>query len=331
MLMIMDRVNGKNLNDYMIELDMRIEYNRHKFIVILLQIIYILISANVKGYYHNDCHVGNIMISENNFHTQLSFSDLLNINLNLNLIMINLNLNLIDINIPIIKLIDYGNCFFKKIEDNEFSYIADIVYFIENILKYIYTTYFDKKTSSQIPNINSINQQYFKHILLIIKKHIIDMVDNDNYTEDNIFHLHLISKDKLLEKSFKVSNIKIKIFFKNLIYELLTDIPEVIPYIQYNDTSINISKYATPELDTSINIKKYAELEPELETSINIRKYAKPELYTSISKYAEPELDTSKKENVSSIINSSSKLPTPATLKKYLKYKNKYLKLKNSI
>ncbi len=175
----LEKINGITLTDFFTN-----NYDEQTFYYIIIQLFYVILYANINGYYHNDLNIDNIMIYFNNINN-LSYSQLKNYKITIS-----------DINLPIIKLIDYSSSTFNKI--NTTNCILDLIYILYQMEKY----FSDKSTliTELIECLNSNN----KNTAL-----------KSSYGYDNEIYRLLLNED-LYEKTFHFSEIEISNIFSFL-------------------------------------------------------------------------------------------------------------------
>jgi hypothetical protein len=230
----LEKINGITLTEFI-----RNHYDEKTFYFIIIQLFYVMLYANINGYYHNDLNIDNIMIYYNNIN-HLSYDQLKNYKITIS-----------DINLPIIKLIDYSSSTYNKI--NTTNCILDLIYILYQIEKY----FPDKSIITEIIECLNLNN---KNIKL-----------KSSYGFDTEIY-RLLLNESIYEKTYHYSEIEINNIFLFL--------------------QTKISRY-----NKNINIE-----------IINT--------------------NTNKENNFTNVNKENTNIYTNPFFQKYLKYKEKYLKLK---
>ena len=97
----MEKIEGITLGNFLEELDLDTDEGKYKLVCCLIQLIYIMIYANLNGYVHNDLTPSNVIVYDTN-----EQFDLDKLKINDKNIKISFKYNRIPI--PVIKLIDFS-------------------------------------------------------------------------------------------------------------------------------------------------------------------------------------------------------------------------------
>ena len=244
----LEKINGITLTEFITN-----HYDEKTFYYIIIQLFYVMLYANINGYYHNDLNIDNVMIYYNNIN-HLSYEQLKNYKITVG-----------DINLPIIKLIDYSSSTYNKI--NTTNCILDLIYILYQIEKY----FPDKSIITEIIECLNFNN---KNINL-----------KSSYGFDTEIY-RLLLNERIYEKSYHFSEIEIN----NIFLFLQTKI------IRYNE-NINIENTNNTNKENVNNTNK-------------------------------ENVNNTNKENVNNTNNTNTGVYDDSFFQKYLKYKEKYLKLK---
>ena len=140
-----EEVPSRSLNTFIQNMT---DENKNELDYIIIQLFYILLYANINGYYHNDLKCNNIIIYYNNIH-EITYNQLFNYNITIR----SESPKGKSLGIPVVKLIDFfSSTFINPIR--EVYYITDFISIlsnIEDVLKSYYHLF------SQVHLMNQLN------------------------------------------------------------------------------------------------------------------------------------------------------------------------------
>ena len=268
---IMDKITGVTLDTFIQNMT---DENKNELDYIIIQLFYILLYANINGYYHNDLKCNNIIIYYNNIH-EITYNQLFNYNITIR----SESPKGKSLGIPVVKLIDFfSSTFINPIR--EVYYITDLISILSNI--------------EDVLNIEIKSKYNF--ILLLLEKlntenlnKLINLTIGKGGWITNQFQFRLLLEEDILRQSFHFNLASLdKIFI--YLQSLLLDNTNIIFHF---------------ERKSILDIKSLGE---------DIKKEDIKSLGEDIKK------EDIKKEDIKK-----------EAKKKYLKYKQKYLQLKNQI
>jgi hypothetical protein len=266
---IMDKITGVTLDTFIQNMT---DENKNELDYIIIQLFYILLYANINGYYHNDLKCNNIIIYYNNIH-EITYNQLFNYNITIR----SESPKGKSLGIPVVKLIDFfSSTFINPIR--EVYYITDLISILSNI--------------EDVLNIEIKSKYNF--ILLLLEKlntenlnKLINLTIGKGGWITNQFQFRLLLEEDILRQSFHFNLASLdKIFI--YLQSLLLDNTNIIFHF---------------ERKSILDIKSLGE---------------------DIKKEDIKKEDIKKEDIKKEDIKKEAK-------KKYLKYKQKYLQLKNQI
>ena len=283
---IMDKITGVTLDTFIQNMT---DENKNELDYIIIQLFYILLYANINGYYHNDLKCNNIIIYYNNIH-EITYNQLFNYNITIR----SESPKGKSLGIPVVKLIDFfSSTFINPIR--EVYYITDLISILSNI--------------EDVLNIEIKSKYNF--ILLLLEKlntenlnKLINLTIGKGGWITNQFQFRLLLEEDILRQSFHFNLASLdKIFI--YLQSLLLDNTNIIFHF---------------ERKSILDIKSLGE---------DIKKEDIKSLGEDIKKEDIKKEDI-KKEDIKKEDIKKEDIKKEAK-KKYLKYKQKYLQLKNQI
>lgn len=210
---IMDKITGVTLDIFIQNMT---DENKNELDYIIIQLFYILLYANINGYYHNDLKCNNIIIYYNNIH-EITYNQLFNYNITIRSESAK--------GIPVVKLIDFfSSTFINPIR--EIYYITDLISILSNIEDVLKSYLTSLRLESK-----------YNLILLLLEKlntenlnKLINLRIGKGGWITNQFQFRLLLEEDILLQSFHLNFARLDEIFIYL-QSILTDNTNIIFYL----------------------------------------------------------------------------------------------------